>query len=135
VGAQGTVVVEAPPSWRALASLNNFLEVIDACRYVLANFEGKLYTVVTVCVSVLFLNMPVATAMHSYVIRLKTSNFFCLVGVPNWWGSLGLCPCGPCLNPGLTNFNTFAASASKPVIGSWHDFCVTVYTELSTALA
>jgi hypothetical protein len=41
-------------------------------RCVLANFEGKLYTVVTVCVTVLFLNMPVATAMHSYVIRLKT---------------------------------------------------------------
>jgi hypothetical protein len=53
--------------------------VIDACRCVLANFEGKLYTIVTVCVTVLFLNMPVATAMHSYVIRLKTSKFFLLL--------------------------------------------------------
>jgi hypothetical protein len=75
-GPQGTVVVEASPPWRALASLKIFLGVIDACRCVLANFEGKLYTVVTVCVTVLFLNMPVATAMHSYVIRLKTSKFF-----------------------------------------------------------
>jgi hypothetical protein len=63
----------------------NFWWVIDACRCVLANFEGKLYTVVTVCVTVLFLNMPVATAMHIYVIRLKTSNFFLLGGAPNWW--------------------------------------------------
>jgi hypothetical protein len=23
------------------------------------------------------------------------------MGAPNWWGPLGLCPCGPCLNPGL----------------------------------
>jgi hypothetical protein len=61
-----------------------FFGVIDACRCVLANFEGKLYTVVTVCVTVLFLNMPVATAMHSYVIRLKTSKFFLLGG----WGPL-----------------------------------------------
>jgi hypothetical protein len=74
------VVVEAPPPWRALASLKIFWGVIDACRCVLANFEGKLYTVVTVCVTVLFLNMPVATAMHSYVIRLKTSKFFLLGG-------------------------------------------------------
>ena len=44
----------------------NFWWVIDACRCVLAIFEGKLNTVVTVCVTVLFLNMPVATAMHSY---------------------------------------------------------------------
>jgi hypothetical protein len=42
VGPQGTVVMEAPPPWRALASLKNFLGVIDACRCVLANFEGKL---------------------------------------------------------------------------------------------
>jgi hypothetical protein len=41
-GPQDTVVVEAPPSWRALASLKNFLGVIDVCRCVLANFEGKL---------------------------------------------------------------------------------------------
>jgi hypothetical protein len=80
-GAQCTVVVEACPPWRALASLK-IVGVIDACRCVLANFEGKLYTVVTVCVTVLFLNMPVATAMHSYVIRLKTSTFFFLGG----WG-------------------------------------------------
>jgi hypothetical protein len=60
----------------------NFWGVIDACRCVLANFEGKLYTVLTVCVTVLFLNMPVATAMHrlSYVIRLKTSKLFFA-----WW--------------------------------------------------
>jgi hypothetical protein len=41
-GPQGTVVVEAPPPWRALASLKIFWGVIDACRCVLANFEGKL---------------------------------------------------------------------------------------------
>jgi hypothetical protein len=81
-GAQGTMVVEDSPPWRALASLK-MLGVIDACRCVLANFEGKLHTVVTVCVTVLFLNMPVATAMHSYVLRLKTSKFFFA-----WWGSL-----------------------------------------------
>jgi hypothetical protein len=52
-GAQGTVVVEDSPPWRALASLK-ILEVIDACRCVLANFEGKLYTVFTVCVTVYY---------------------------------------------------------------------------------
>jgi hypothetical protein len=68
------------------------------------NGVNWLYTVVTVCVTVLFLNMPVATAMHSYVIRLKTSKFFLLGG----WGPLGLCPCGPCLNPGLCEVVTVA---------------------------
>jgi hypothetical protein len=66
----------------SVSESKNLWGIIDACRCVLANFEGKLYTVVTVCVTVLFLNMPVATAMHSYVIRLKTSNFFCLVEAP-----------------------------------------------------
>jgi hypothetical protein len=82
VGAPGHCGGGGPSPWRALASLKNLLGVIDASRCVLANFEGKLYTVVTVCVIVLFLSMPVATAMHSYVIRLKTSKFFLLGGGP-----------------------------------------------------
>jgi hypothetical protein len=44
-GPQSTVVVEAPP----LPEPEHFLGVIDACRCVLANFQGKLYTVVSVC--------------------------------------------------------------------------------------
>jgi hypothetical protein len=86
VGAPGHCDGGAPSPWRALASVKNFFGVIYACRCVLANFEGKVYTVVTVCVTVLFLNMPVATAMHSYMIRLKTSKFLFAwwVGAPAW---------------------------------------------------
>jgi hypothetical protein len=57
VGAPGHCDDGGPSPWRALASLKNVLGVIDACRCVLSNFEGKLYTVVTVCVTVLFLNI------------------------------------------------------------------------------